>query len=789
MPVPFRLPFWLTLIALSWSVGVAPLHAQSALPFSAATSLGPRGAPAQASITSEGEETVLRLSVGRDAAEARVRGRTTEGSAESVVTSAGRVVVLRGSGPARVAAVFVSVGGHIRLAWSGRLDLRGDLGERWADVLELTDRTGDGVIDLMVGVAREGIARCDSDTPAVLSPRVLTARGELRSVELRRGLPRPGPNVLAAEPLDAAGSGTTTEPLVRALRFVGATSSSTGEDPASLGPPSALADGDPATVWAEGRPGDGSGELLVGRWSSELPIQSIRLRAGPGVALPREVSLVLSAESAVAYRLPSGASEAWLTFPVPVRASCVSLVIDQGAAGTLPTGFGEISVYTEFDGSAGIASLVEELVAESERAGEIADWLGRLGDPACVALDGAWDRLSMLGRLWAMRVAGSVRTEAGVALLYRGSGDGSAEVREEALRRLVQAGAFAALAERAASADPIGDEAALALAAAESARLERPAVLFDALDEGRGRPALRLASARVGGENEAAVRAFTGTGRALAALALGLVDERLGSRGREGRQALASEVAARALPSVTDFEDRYRLALAAAHFPHQPDVDAWLAQQATSAEEWMQRAAALSALGSATPTPVLEHALSDPYPRVRLAAVAILSASPDEARLRAALTDGWPTVRLAALVALHEPTSALAALGDDVALVRAGAIEVLTELGDRSAYPSIEERLTDRDEWPEVVRAGLRYVQTLCLADAGAALAQVVRRGARDGAWAPDVELAIDALGVAFRLGGDAAARSREAAASGGASIAAFEPVLAREESFEHCAP
>lgn len=783
MAAPFRLLFWLTLIALSWSADVASVGAQSPLPFAAERALGPRGVAAQASIALEGEETVLRLSAGRDAAEARVRGRTSEGAAESVMTSAGRVVVLRGSGPARVAAVFMSVGGHIRLVWSGRLDLRGDLGERWADVLELTDRTGDGVIDLMVGVAREGIARCDSDTPAVLAPRVLTARGELRSVELRRGLV---PD--ASGPIEAASSGITTEPLVRALRFVGATSSSTGEDPSLLGPPRALADGDPATVWAEGRPGDGAGELLVGRWSSELPIQSMRLRAGPGVALPRQVSLVLGAESATVYRIPAGAGEAWLTFPVPVRASCVSLVIDEGASGSLPTGFGEISLYTEFDG-AGIGSLVEELVAESERAGEIADWLGRLGDPACVALDAAWDRLSMLGRLWAMRVAGSVRTEAGAALLYRGSGDGSPEVREEALRRMVQAGAFAALAERAASdaTEAIGDEAALALASAEGFHLERPAVLFDALAAGRGRAALRLASARVGGEDEAAVRAFTGSAGALAALALGLVDERLGSRGREGRQALAGEVATRAVSSVSEFEDRYRLALAATHFPRTPVVDGWLAEQATSAEEWMQRATALTALGPAAPPAVLAHALSDPYPRVRLAAVGILAALDDEAGLRAALADGWPTVRLAALVALHEPGSALLGLDDDVALVRAGAIEVLTQLGDPAAYPAIETRLTDRDEWPEVVRAGLRFIQALCISEAGAALAQVVRRGARDGAWAPDVELAIDALGVAFRVGGDAAVRAREAALSGGASVAAFEPALAREASMPRC--
>ncbi len=129
--------------------------------------------------------------------------------------------------------------------------------------------------------------------------------------------------------------------------------------------------------------------------------------------------------------------------------------------------------------------------------------------------------------------------------------------------------------------------------------------------------------------------------------------------------------------------------------------------------------------------------------------------------LESALSDPWPQVRRAALVGLNDASRAASALSDDVALVRVAAIELLTALEARAAWPSIEERFTDRDEWPEVITAGLGYVRALCVREAGPALAQVIRRGAREGAWAPDVELAIDALGVAFRLGGEAAEQAR----------------------------
>lgn len=777
-PSPFALwPSLLSLpvIALSWCGSVAA----QALPVRAPVRLAAHAGTV--SVEADGSETLIRATFGADHPEVRLPGVATGATVEVVDATSGPVLVVRTSAPDG-AAVVAWARGHARLVWSGRLGLHGDAGERTADVLDLTDRTGDGRPDVVVGLSREGLGRCDGGV-ALLAPRALTSTGELRSVELRRGLGAEAP-ARAATPTTP---GPTGEPLLRALRFAGATSTAGESEPLLAAPPRALTDGDATTAWAEGRPGGGDGELLAGRWESDVPIRALRLRSGGGVALPRAITLHLGAH-AERVTVPDGATDAWIPFEPAIEASCVSIVIDEGAAGGT-TGFSEISAYTEPDFGRGIDALVDELVAEGPHGDDVATWLGRVGAPACAALDAAWDRLGTLGRLRAMRVAGAVRDAAGAALLGRGAADEATEVREEALRLLVSRGALDVVAERAIDAGAAGDDAARALARVERPRLTSPGTVLAALEAGADRPALRLAAARVASTDAAALEAFSGASpTALAALALGLTDDGLGARGREERGALALRSIEAASAGASAFVDRYRLALAARGLASDA-VDAWLAAQVTSAEEWMQRDAALEALGTRASAEVLAHALADGYPRVRVRAVSLAGARDDRAAVTAALADPWPTVRLAAVIALGDAETARAALDDRVALVRVGAIEVLTRLGDRTARGVIEARLTDRDEWPEVLRASLSYVEALCLVESGPAVASVVRRGAREDAWAPDVEVALAALAVALRLGGEAEALGVEAAGSGGASIAAFEPVLSRRDAFAHCSP
>jgi hypothetical protein len=773
----------LTAIVLSWC-SPGSMQAQAPLPMTASTTIGARSVAAQVHVSVVEGETHIRVEVGRSHADATVRGAASSAAVESVVTSGGRVVVVRGTGGGGPAAVFTLAGSTVRMVWSGRLELHGDPGERWADAVQIDDRTGDGVPDLIVGVVREGLAPCGAG-PALLSPRALTATGALRSVELARSVAIEGPE------LDAVPTETASEPLVRALRFTGATSAAGSPDPWMASAPWALTDGNPATVWGEGRPGDGSGELLVGRWDSRQPLHALRFRAGAGVAMPTRIAIV-TGEVARMVRLPPGAQDVTVRLDPPVLASCLTVVIDHGAAGRLATGFGEISGYTIFDGDAGLNAMVEQLVAESDDAPDLAGWLARLGEPACIALEGAWDRLGRSGRIWALRVGGASHNEAGLRLLARGGDDANAEVREIALQQLVEHHAFDALAMLAMGTGPGADEAALAFAATSGATVTPPSALFGSLEDGADREALRLAAARaLLGAADGASEFIDGAGpHAAAAMAVALVDDRLGVSSREARHAYAARLIVRAGPAATEFVDRYRLVDAAAHLGPEERSEAllsFLVGQASGAEEWMLRDAALAALGRTADGDVLAHALADPYPRLRLRAVQVAAELEERATLETGLTDPWPQVRRAALLGLHDEPHAIAAMGDDVALVRVAAIELLTSLEARSAWASVEERFTDRDEWPEVIRAALAFVQRLCVGGAGAALAQIVRRGAREGAWAPDVELAIDALGVAFRLGGEAAAQARDAASSGGASVAEFEPVLSREASFERC--
>jgi len=767
-------------IALSWCL--AAVAAAQPVPVPVRSTVRAGGRAATVVFEADPGGTRVRLEAGADRPEFVLAATVTEAEVEGIEASSGPVVLVRAASGAggRWAVVFAWARGRARWVWSGRLDLRGDAGERSADALELTDRTGDGRPDVVVGGIREGLGRCGE--PALLAPRALTSAGELRPVELRRGLPEGVPSREAS----SVSPGPSGEPLLRALRFSAASSTAGESDPRFGSPPRALTDGEPTTVWAEGRPGGGAGELVVGRWESETPVRALRLRAGPGVGLPRALSLVLGAHEE-RVTVPEGAADAWVLFDAPIEAACVALVIDEGDPGGV-TGFGELSLYTEPDFGRGLDALVDELVAEGPRGDDLAGWLGRLGEPACTALDASWERLGPLGRLRALRVAAAVRTDAGTALLARGAADGAAEVREAALERLSARGAFDVVASVAGGTGEAAEEAAWTLAQADAPQLTQPGSLLDALDAGASRPGLRAAAARIAARDGTGLETFfaDATPRALAALALGLTEERLGVREREARRALLERVASAAAPRASEFEDRFRLARAARGLAA-PVLDGWLAEQVRSAGEWMQRDAALEALGGRADAGVLAHALADPYPRVRARAVALAGARGDRAAIDAAARDGWPMVRLAALLALGEAGAARAALDDDVALVRAAAIELLTRLGERGAREAVEARLTDREEWPEVVRAGLSYVEALCLEASGPALAAVVRRGAREGAWAPDVDSALAALAIALRLGGEAAALAEEAARSGGASAASFEPVLSRRDGFTSC--
>jgi HEAT repeat protein len=111
----------------------------------------------------------------------------------------------------------------------------------------------------------------------------------------------------------------------------------------------------------------------------------------------------------------------------------------------------------------------------------------------------------------------------------------------------------------------------------------------------------------------------------------------------------------------------------------------------------------------------------------------------------------------------------LKGVADRTHQVRAAAIRALSAAGARSAWPVVQQRLTDKDEWPEVQTEGVRFARTLCVREAAPALLDVVRRGIKPEAWAPDADLGLLAFEALSQLGGSEA---KTAASLAGSSTA-----------------
>jgi len=709
-------------------------------------------------------------------------------AAISVVQLAGgaRVALLRASGAgAQVAGLFTVRRGRPEMLWSGRLDAVGDLSERRRDVVDVADRTGDGIDDVVVGVETESTRICGQTHTLLLARAVDPTTLELRPVVLRR-LPEDGEEVSVDATLDSPGPEGT--PLLPALHF-GSASSSGGspEDPALVPAPTALADGRVETLWTEGRAGVGRWEFATARWSAgSHAIRAVALTlpsAGEGSARnapPRALWLVGDQGPRVHVTIPASAAghRVWVFPPEPLRWSCLSVVLDDTAPPVgvpldhVATSIAEVEAFSDLDFGEGIESLAGLLARDDDRGTEAARLLASLGERGVGAVVESWPTLSAVGRRRGVRVLadnlGSPRAQRGLVSAAR---DEEEEVRTTALAALVGRGAEAAalLAELAADRAAVGDDAAVALARLDP--VGAAPVLLAALDADGGseRPGLRRALATAvarGGQPARGTLSQWGAAgpstAAAAAAALALARER-------GTRELSAELLLAHAPSAARFEDRWRLAAAAARLPAAAETDRWLEAQASAAEEWMMRAAAVDALASRRSPrarPAATVALGDEYPRVRVAALGVLGAAPESLRQIAqrARRDSWPMVRAAAVEALgtHPQAGPIvrAAVADNAMTVRTAAIRGLTRRRDRVAWSLVRERLGDDGEWPDVLAASVDFAQRLCVRELAPAIEQLVRRGTGGEAWAPDEDLAVRAAGALVILGAeDAIAR------------------------------
>lgn len=736
--------------------------------------------------------SLLLSSGGRSTHESLPVRRVEEATLELVEVAEGhRVAILRGSAAdeSSVAAVIGISGGSPVLLWAGRTDLHGDPGERTADLLTLEDRTGDGRPDVVVGVRREGVSLCNTNDTLLLARGYDPSQGAMRPVVLNR-FPEGEQRTVTAT---RESPGPTGPPLLRAIQPMGASSrAGHPENAAALGPPRALIDENTETYWAEGRGGPGTGELVTLRWTTRFPIRAIALRSPTGEGaerLGRPQELWIAGDSGPRLRVIFAEDPArypgerfWIVPEEPLDWSCFALVLDRAYApvgipeAAVHTAIAEIEVYTELDFGGGIDALVGMLVEGGAGGDEVARLLSGLGQPAVDALVGAWERLDEQGRRRAVRVFvtnARGRVEGSLDALTRAARDGAESVRQDALEALGTLGAPAGehLAALVQESGPVGDEAIRPLLRHEPTTVV-PALLAALGGEGGSeRPAVRDGLARaLGTADETARRRFdewAASDLGVAPLASALLGLTSYGATRSLAQPLLTEDL---LGAANRFEDRWRLLRAARELPSDDGpTDAWLGAIAREADEWMLRAAAVEALGrrgAPDRGDVARAALADDYPRVRVEAVGVLDALGESygELARVARDDAWPMVREAAVNAIWNYRDALPvvrrAVRDGSARVRAAALVALRRAGDEEAWPLVKARLEDADESPPVTVAALRYVDRLCIRDAGATVLMVMERGIYPDAYAPHVDVAALAADVAMRLGGSIAERA-----------------------------
>jgi HEAT repeat protein len=270
-------------------------------------------------------------------------------------------------------------------AWVGLAD-SGQLRTIWTGLVGALDSDGEHGREL--AVAPEGIHlhesaarlfRCDGRPLRLASQRYDFASGRLVPA---LDLPPVAATVLQAR---RGGKPPAEHPRVA---FPFAVTSLPPQGASDLGPqalvaPAALNDGDPRTVWLEGAPGDGQGEVLSARPAgSGHRVVGLRLTPGDtrsarqyqahGRARVVHLALGKAPEQQFEVVLPDDGGAAgfrqpfWVPLPAPVPTSCVTITVREVRPGKDPregevAAWGDIVVFTELDGAGGPARLVKSL--------------------------------------------------------------------------------------------------------------------------------------------------------------------------------------------------------------------------------------------------------------------------------------------------------------------------------------------------------------------------------------------------------------------------------------------
>jgi HEAT repeat protein len=443
------------------------------------------------------------------------------------------------------------------------------------------------------------------------------------------------------------------------------------------------------------------------------------------------------------------------------------LAIANGASGPLQVA--ELSALTRVDGEGGLDRLVSELVQDGPTSAVAGDLLATLGEPAARAVAARFDELSQRGRRRALKTLGAALSlPEAEARVVQAAHEQDESLQQAAVNALAHGGepGRKALRTLALESSASGDAAVRALAAPDRQELGALLAALAApggVDRAVLRRALIALGRRSGAQFDKAVEAFANSKPSVEARAALALIAAAAERPEVGLGLAESAL------DVADFPSRFRLCLAAGQLAPSAELDAWLAQKATSSEEWMLRREAYEALRARSSEQAKELAdkiAHDKYPRVRAAAAPTLAQAGQKANLRElAHKDPWPLVRVAAIQSLArvgESRQVLAqSLEDSSRNVRAAAIDGLVQQKAADAWPEVAKRLVKEDEWPVVKAAALRFAGALCVQSARDALTELARRGLRHDASDDDRSLSLEALRALYDLGGEAAADAR----------------------------
>lgn len=738
-------------------------------------SLGLRNRPTRVKVVAEGNEVSVRI--GRSLRKIPLPSASAASLRRIELAVGTAVGLLHVSGESDELILLLS---DRAVLWEGHTRLEGDPGEKMQDAIEIADRTGDGIDDVIVGLRHERRRIC-GQPPALLDPRAVDPKTlELRPVTLRR-LPReaePTEEVVASSkaPTNAVELAATQQPATQqataSLLFFAASSVYGSPRTPLLTPaPTALTDGNIDTVWAEGAPGGGLWEFATARRTVERPIHAIAIVPRPSseraeqLAYPRSIWLITD-DGGLRVRFPNEVlpgQRLWIPLAKPLDTRCLSVVLNESAgSSTHPTAIAEIQAFTDLDTKQGIPTLLIELAGGGLPAAKAADLLRWLGERGIEALLQTWPRMTPEEKGHTLRALGRGIGASAAArrLLVAAAAEELEEVWAPALDALASAQANDELGQIASQPSAAGDRAVELLLRNDA---ETAAVLLRALGTPRGadRPVLRNAVAVSLRRSRAAnqdVEHWLQTNppiSARCALALAV------AKGAPSQWALGKELVVSLLDDATDFSDRFRLVQAAGSISSDPRIRRWLITRLREDPVWMIRREAARALdGDPDAKAALRDALrDDPYPRVRAAAALALGRhdAGRDVMATSAKDDRWPMVRAAAIEGLGSRAQTLSivrgAALDRSPIVRAKAIELLGIANDRSSLGTIRGRLDDAEETPAVLQAALSYVERTCAAEAIPSLVSVAERGFREDAWMDDGRLAHEAVRILGRLG------------------------------------